>query len=313
MSMSVTKALRGALSVTVLALVPACSAVSGYRIASPPLHPPLPHVSGTSPRVGIPSGWINGVALSSMGDLQSWETATGEHPAVVALFTQFGAKFPLWATNLALKAHAVPLVQLDPTGISLAAIIRGAYDRQLRAYSAAIRSLDNPVFLSFGHEMNGVWYSWGCGKASPRLFRAAWRHIHAVITAPHVIWMWTINDMWYRDPCPLRPWYPGAAYVNWVGIDGYLRSSVDTFTSAFGLTLSRLNRIVPGKPVLIAESGVPLGPGWVRKIKDLYAGAHRAGLRGILYFDGITPLGDYRPQDRPPALAAFRKILRRWS
>lgn len=311
--MSVTKVLRGGLCVAVLALLTACSAVTGYQIASPPSHSRPPRSSASSPVVGITSRWINGVALTSMDDLQPWETATGEHPAVIAIFTQFGAKFPLWAIKLALKAHAVPLVQLDPNGSPLAAIAHGAYDRQLRAYNAAIRSVNDPVFLSFGHEMNGVWYSWGCGKASPKMFRAAWRHIHAMITAPHVLWMWTVNDMWHGDPCPLRPWYPGAAYVNWVGIDGYLRLSAGNFTSAFGLTLPRLHRIARGKPMLLAESGVPLGPGWAQKIKNLYAGAHRAGLRGIVYFDGATSFGNYRPQDRPAALATFRKILRKWS
>jgi hypothetical protein len=30
-----------------------------------------------------------------------------------------------------------------------------------RAYAAAVRSYQRPVILSFGHEMNGFWYSWG--------------------------------------------------------------------------------------------------------------------------------------------------------
>jgi mannan endo-1,4-beta-mannosidase len=310
--MGITKTVRSVLCVAVLALVPACSAVSGYRIASPPSQPPLPHLSITSPHVSITSQWINGVVLSSVGDLNSWETATGEHPAVIAMFSRFGAPFPLSATRQALMANAVPLLQLDPTGVSLAAITRGAYNRQLRAYNAAIRSLNNPVLLSFGHEMNGVWYSWGCGKASPRLFRAAWRHIHALITAPQVTWVWTINDIWNGDPCPLRSWYPGAAYVDWVGIDGYLRPPVDTFTSAFGRTLAKLHRLTRGKPILLAETGVSLGPDWAQRINNLYAGAHRTRLRGILYFDGVTSNGNYRPQDHPAALAAFRKVLRKW-
>ena len=307
--MGVTKAIRSVVAVIVLALVPACSAVSNYRIASPP---PLPHVSITSLRGATASQWINGVALSTMGDLKSWETATGEHPAVIATFARFGARFPVEGIKQALMERAVPLLQLDPSGVSLAAITRGAYNRQLRAYDAAIRSVNNPVFLSFGHEMNGVWYSWGCGQASPSLFRAAWRHVHALISAPRVIWIWTINDIWNHDPCPLRPWYPGAAYVDWVGIDGYLRPPVNTFTAAFGRTLAILHRLAPAKPILLAETGVPWGPGWARRLNNLYAGAHRAGLRGIVYFNGVTSNGDYRPQTHPAALAAFRKILRKW-
>jgi mannan endo-1,4-beta-mannosidase len=311
--MGALRAVRSVLPVAVLALVTGCSAVSGYRIASPPSRPPLPRVSITSPHGGITSQWINGVALPGIGDLKSWETTTGEHPAVVAMFDRFGSPFPTSAIRQALMAKAVPLLQLDPSGISLAAITGGAYNRQLRAYDAAIRSLNEPVFLSFGHEMNGVWYSWGCGKSSPRLFRSAWRHIHALITAPQVTWIWTINDIWNNDPCPLRSWYPGAAYVDWVGIDGYLRASVDTFRAAFGRTLAILHRLARRKPILLAETGVTWGPNWAQRIKRLYAGAHRARFRGIVYFDGMTSNGDYRPQDHPAALAAFRRALQKWS
>jgi mannan endo-1,4-beta-mannosidase len=304
--MGMTNVARGVVSVIMLVLAPACSVVSNYQIAVPPPPAPVPHVS-TMPH------WINGVALPAARDLKSWEKATGERPAVVAMYGQFGAPFPLPAVKRALRARAVPLLQLDPSDISLAAIARGNYDHQLRTYDATIRSLNDPVLLSFGHEMNGVWYSWGCGNATPRLFRAAWRHIHALVSAPQVIWVWTINDIWNGDPCPLRPWYPGAAYVDWIGIDGYLRPSVDTFRSAFGRTLAILRRLAPSKPELLAETGVAWGPGWARRLDSLYSGAHHAGLRGIVYFDAMTANGDYRPQDHPAALAAFRRTLRKWS
>jgi Glycosyl hydrolase family 26 len=292
-----------------VAFVSACSAVDHYQMVSTPSTPPLPHVSITAPSAAVPAGWINGVALSSLNELQSWEIATGEHPAVIAMFGRFGAPLPVSALRRSLMAEAVPLLQLDPTGISLAAIAHGDYDRQLRAYNAAIGALNDPVFLSFGHEMNGVWYSWGCGKTSPELFRDAWRHVHDLITAAQVSWIWTINDVWSGDPCPLRSWYPGAAYVNWIGIDGYLRQSVPTFNSAFGRTLVDLHRLAPGKPMLLTESGVALGPAWSERLTSLYSGARKAGLRGILYFDGMTTNGDYRPQDSTAALAAFRRIL----
>jgi mannan endo-1,4-beta-mannosidase len=304
---------RVMLAVVALALVAACSNVSSYKIASPPSQRALPHVSVISPSVTITAKWINGVVLGGMGELQSWESETGERPAVIAMFVRFGAPFPTWAVREVLMAKAVPLLQLDPFGISLAAIARGSYNRQLRDYSSAIRSLHDPVILSFGHEMNGFWYSWGCGNASPSEFRKAWRHIHAMITAPQVSWMWTINDIWSGDQCLLRPWYPGAAYVNWIGIDGYLRQTAYTFSSAFGRTLVVLHRFVRHKPIFLAETGVSLGPDWAKRLNSLYSGAHRAGFRGILYFDGETSNGDYRPQDLSAALAAFRAVLRKWS
>jgi hypothetical protein len=57
---------------------------------------------------------------------------------------------------------------------------------------------------------------------------------------------------------------------------------------------------------------VSLGSDWAQRLNSLYSGAHRAKFRGILYFDGETSNGDYRPQDLKAALATFRAVLRKW-
>ncbi len=72
---------------------------------------------------------------------------------------------------------AVPLVQMDPDDVSIAAIASGQYDGYLSSYAEAVRAYGHPVILSFGHEMNGDWYSWGYRHTSPAVFVAAWRHI----------------------------------------------------------------------------------------------------------------------------------------
>ena len=75
------------------------------------------------------------------------------------------------------KSGAVPLVQIDPSRVSVSAIANGRYDNYLRDYAKAIRLYHHPVILSFGHEMNGYWYSWGYTHTPPAVFVAAWRHI----------------------------------------------------------------------------------------------------------------------------------------
>ena len=66
------------------------------------------------------------------------------------------------------KNGAVPLIQIEPKGISLIAIAAGKYDAYLSSYAEAVRAYKGPVILSFGHEMNGTWYSWSY-KHSPQL------------------------------------------------------------------------------------------------------------------------------------------------
>ena len=64
-------------------------------------------------------------------------------------------------------------------GISVAKIAAGQYDGYLSAYAEAVRAYRHPVILSFGHEMNGSWYSWGYRQDVPGDVRgrlAAHRH-----------------------------------------------------------------------------------------------------------------------------------------
>ena len=59
-----------------------------------------------------------------------------------------------------------------------------------------MRAYRRPVILSFGHEMNGYWYTWGNTHTSPADFVDAWRHIVTLFRAEgaeNVTWLWTIN------------------------------------------------------------------------------------------------------------------------
>ena len=75
------------------------------------------------------------------------------------------------------RHDAVPLVQINPEGVKLKTIASGQYDPYLRSYALAVRAFGHRVIISFGHEMNGSWYSWGYGHTSPAVFVTAWRHI----------------------------------------------------------------------------------------------------------------------------------------
>ena len=53
------------------------------------------------------------------------------------------------------------------------------------------------MILSFGHEMNGNWYSWGNTNSTPAQFIAAWRHVVTVfraVGATNVKWLWAVNN-----------------------------------------------------------------------------------------------------------------------
>lgn len=202
---------------------------------------------------------------------------------------------------------AVPLVQMDPDNISLAAIANGKYDGYLETYAKAVRAYHNPVILSFGHEMNGYWYSWGYTHTSPKDFVDAWRHIVTLFRAAgarNVTWLWTINTIHSQTNVPSpRPWWPGSNFVTWIGIDGYYINRSAVFVSVFGPTIVNV-RTLTKKPILIAETSAAPTTDQPTKISDLFAGVRLYGLLGFIWFDAVDVV-DWRLSSSA-AIAAFR-------
>lgn len=245
---------------------------------------------------------------NSYAPVKSFITATGVKPGVVVYYSGWPEPFqPGFATTVA-NAGAVPLVQINPTGISLAGIAAGLYDSYLSAYATSVRTYHRPVIVSFGHEMNGYWYSWANTHTSPAVFVAAWRHIVTLFRAMgarNVTWLWTVNAIEKQAgvPSPL-PWWPGSSYVNWVGIDGYYVNSSSVFASLFGPTIADVRQLTRD-PILITETSATPSAGQPAKIADLFAGVHLYGLLGFVWFDSVHN-GDWRLRS-PAAIATFRR------
>ena len=101
-------------------------------------------------------------------------------PDVVMYYSGWYVPFPdrlsprRWLTTV--RYRSCRWIRMD---ISIAAIASGQYDGYLSAYAEAVRAYRHPVILSFGHEMNGDWYSWGYRHTIADDFRgrlAAHRH-----------------------------------------------------------------------------------------------------------------------------------------
>ncbi len=252
--------------------------------------------------------YVPGMPTSDAG-LAAFGSRTGTRPNVGLYYSGWLEPFQVtFATELAARG-AVPLVQIDPAGIDLAAITHGQYNKYLADYAQAVRGFGRPVIISFGHEMNGDWYSWGNGKTSPSDFVAAWQHIVKVFRswgAYNVTWLWTINSLAGGPGQAAGPqaWWPGASYVNWVGIDGYYYYPAESFTTLFGTTISTIRRFT-SDPVLISETGISPSAGKAARIPELFAGARSAQVLGLVYFDA-TGYRDWRLDQDADALAAFR-------
>jgi hypothetical protein len=293
-----------------------CAVVNGRHAA-------VPSVSlspGTTPtglqseattlraRVGV---FVAG-ATASYRPVSAWAKLTGARPGLVTYYSGWGDPFQSRFAGWAHSHGAVPFIQMEPGGVSLAGIAAGSSDTYLTEFGQAIRAYAHPVVLSFGPEANGPFYSWGCGHASARTYIAAWRHVHQVMAsagARNIIWTWDMNRI-YNATCPLAARWPGRRYVDWIGVDGYWRGRGDTFANVLAPTI-RAARKLAKLPVLIGETGAPnvrAAPGWVR---SLFHGVERTpGVIGLVWFNYGDRLGNYRLQADRPALAAFRVQVR---
>lgn len=297
-------------ALAILAVAAIATGVILYNRAADPADGPLPvHLpTATSSYLGV---FTDGLP-KSYGGVAAFTKTTGAKPDVVMYYSGWYVPFPAKFAATVANEGAAPLVQMDPDKISLTAIASGKYDGYLSAYAEAVRAYRHPVILSFGHEMNGNWYSWGYQNASPAAFVAAWRHIvrlFRALGADNVTWLWTVNvidDTAHgRIPRPTQ-WWPGSSYVNWVGIDGYYLKPNWKFAPLFGPTISAV-RALTLDPILIAETGAVTTADQPAKIADLFNGVHLYGLLGFVWFDSTNTNGQDFSVSSPGAVAAFRK------
>ena len=250
-------------------------------------------------------------APQSYSGISAFASSTGVSPNLVVYYSGW---FEPFQTSFAVKArrhHALTVVQIDPTNISLKAIARGSYDSYLRSFGSSVRAFGSRVIISFGHEMNGNWYSWGWRHTSPHVFVRAWRHIVNVIRAAganNAAWLWTINVIHKRHGIPPpNPWWPGDSYVTWVGIDGYYHKPSWSFAPLFGPTIKAVHALTID-PILIAETGAAPSADKPEKVANLFTGVRKYGLLGFVWFDA-SHIQDWR-LDSPAAIAAYRRGAR---
>jgi beta-mannanase len=133
------------------------------------------------------------------------------------------------------KAGFVPIVTLEPWSIeeiSSSKLLKNNNLReQFRAWANQFAKWIGPssqrkLILRPAHEMNGSWYPWSADAGvNPVEYRRMWRAVYdifqdKVLCSDDIRWLWSINAETTAD-VDVAAYYPGDAYVDWVGVDGY--------------------------------------------------------------------------------------------
>ncbi len=190
-------------------------------------------------------------------------------------------------------------------GIPLPDILNGACDGYIRGFARALKARPERFLLRFAHEMNISDSPWWVGHigADPSLYVSVWRHVYRIFKGegvPNVEWVWSPNYA-SNPPDPwndLHRYYPGDAYVDWVGLSGYnwynTRQPVvwRSFRDLYDAVLRDL-ACSYAKPQIIAEIGSVEGDGssgskaaWIR---DAYQQAPEYPfLRAVQWFNDFA-------------------------
>ncbi|MFS4092675.1 glycoside hydrolase family 26 protein [Streptomyces sp. AF1A] len=251
-------------------------------------------------------------APSSMKPVDAFARTVGKKPNLVGSYSSWGDGFNAEGARNVFDYGGLLYVSWEPFKPGLDKIADGSQDAYIRKFAKSVHETNVPVAISFGHEMNGNWYPWGTKGTTPETFVKAWRHIHDVfqdVGATNVIWVWSPNVI---NPVPsveLEPYWPGDAYVDWVGVVGYWsRTGAHTFATLYGPTRRQVARFTH-KPVLISETSSEPGERRRADVRALLTGVEKDGdVIGFLWFN-IPKRADWRIQSSPLALAEFKRLI----
>ena len=282
---------------------------SGPGRSAAPSPTSLPYnMSGLLDPTGGKFFGVEAQGAPSLAPVASFAASVGKKPDLVGQYLAWNSSFDAKAVNAAWSYGALYYIAWEPYGTTAQAIADGQSDGYISRFASAVRALNLPVAISFGHEMNGNWYPWGTDQTSAAQFVAAWRHIHNLFIqagASNVIWVWNPNVINGVPQVGLRPYWPGDSYVDWVGITGYFPSSgEETFASLYEPTMAEVKQFTT-KPIIIAETSVETGPSETQAARSLVAGVkHRRGVLGFIWFDFDKAGVDWQVESRPAVRAA---------
>lgn len=263
------------------------------------------------------------------------ESETGLQPQMILFFIQWpepeGEFQPITPSlNAIWRTKAIPCLSWEPMiienhkekTISYETILNGNYDTYLAFIADEAKQWQKPIIIRFAHEMNLERYHWGIEKKEefgPQAGDIYIKMFQYIVTffrnrnVSNVLWAFCPNV----DSMPNKEWnnvmkyYPGHAYVDILGMDGYnwaitaevaenknlsWQSPWYTFEELFYPLYRQLKTISRSKPIIIFETSTadrPLFPTKSEWIKEAIRVAEKWKILGIIWFQA-TKEEDWR-------------------
>lgn len=267
-------------------------------------------------------------------------------------------RFPAGNVRIIDEAGRVPFVRLmarstwrsggpDPL-YTLQRILDGEFDAELTAWFEDARDAGIPLLVEFGTEVDGDWFPWngrwnGAGVTTgygdpaeadgPERFRDAYRHLvdlSRAVDADDLTWVFHVNgDSWPRTAWNTpAAYYPGDAYVDWIGVSIYGNQAPDEYHGSFRRLLDDVYPVLcalsPHKPLAVLEWGISQRPGrgtkavWIREALRVLRSGRWPRIKAASYWHEDWPetdgtVTDLRIDSSRGASRAYRRgVAPRW-
>ncbi len=265
--------------------------------------------------------------------IEEFRSMVGKAPAIVMWYQDWAngnaTEFDPAKMSAVVSRGAMPMVTWEPwnhtesasqPAYALRAILAGHHDAYIRRWARDVAAWSQPMYLRFAHEVNGDWYPWspGVNGNTSVEYVATWKHVVDIFRqegATAVRWVWSPNVA-YDGSTPFAEVYPGDAYVDWVGLDGYnwgtsqSWSSWTEFAAVFGASYDALAALTT-KPMMITETAsTELGgdkAAWIRRglLDDVPSRFPRVG--AVIWFHENKET-DWRVNSSSSSLVAYSEV-----
>lgn len=236
-------------------------------VVTPPPPTPTPNPATTTPpstkkvlKWGAYPGW-------QVTDVVNFEAQVGKSPNHIAAFTHWenANDFPSYLAPYAKDKGRTLIIfweasdHKNPTitqpRVSYDSILGGIWDPYIRKFAEQSRAYGGPVILIPFSEANGNWSPWSgsTNGNTPEKAVLGYRHVRNIFgTVPNVKFGFVVNSNSVPDTAAnaIEKYYPGSAYVDYVGVDGFnFGNPWMTFDQIFKKPLTLLSTY--GKPMYV--------------------------------------------------------------
>jgi Glycosyl hydrolase family 26 len=247
------------------------------------------------------------------GSIEQVTAKLGRTPRVHLTYYKWTDDWTGSVTQADLSAGRIPLVNWEPHKIDFARIADGSLDATIIARANGSKALGKKFFLDFAAEMNGD-EAWS-GNNAP-LYVAAYRHIHDLFVATgatNAIWVWcpNVTDINGGNKNTMD-YYPGDAYVDWTGVDGYNWGTINGGWQSFQQVFKDIYPLLAArkKPIMIGEmSSAQVGGDkakWIDEIIPTLRSNYPL-IKCVVWFD-INKEADWRISSSPASEASFIRM-----